>query len=158
VAPMVENPSTKHPLIRLARETDIGAMAGLLAELFAIEADFEPDTEKQTSALAMLLESDTAEVLVADIDGEVIGMCTMQRLVSTAEGGWSGLIEDVIVAEGYRGRGIGTLLLQGMTRRATAWGIGRLQLLADDGNSSAHDFYASRGWHPTGLHALRHRL
>lgn len=149
---------TKHPLIRLARETDIEAMTGLLAELFTIEADFVPDAKKQRSALAMLLESDTADVLVADKDGEVIGMCIMQRLVSTAEGGWSGLIEDVVVGEAHRGQGLGTLLLQTMARRATAWGISRLQLLADHGNDPALGFYAASGWHPTRLAVLRQRI
>jgi len=145
----------KHPFIRLARETDITAMAGLLGELFSIERDFQPDPDKQRVALAMLLASDLAEVLVAEDDGHVIAMCTMQRLVSTAEGGWAGLVEDVVVSEHYRGRGIGSLLLQTMARRATAWGIRRLQLLADQANAPALDFYKRSSWQPTQLVALR---
>jgi len=148
----------KHPLIRLARETDIDEMAGLLAELFSIERDFQPDAGKQRAALAMLLASELAEVLVAEDAGRVIAMCTMQRLVSTAEGSWAGLVEDVVVSPAYRGRGIGSLLLQTMARRATAWGITRLQLLADRDNTPALDFYRRGEWQPTQLVALRKQI
>ena len=38
-------------------------------------------------------------------------MCTVQTLISTAEGGPVGLVEDVIVRADYRGHGIGARLL-----------------------------------------------
>lgn len=143
------------PLIRLAREADIGAMVALLAELFAVESDFHFDAGKQRQGLVLLLQHELAEALVAESDGRVVGMCTMQRLLSTAEGGWAGHIEDVVVASGFRGQGIGSQLLAAMERRAAVWGITRLQLLADRNNTAALDFYASRGWLPTELVALR---
>lgn len=142
--------------IRPAGEADIEAMAGLLSELFAIEADFHFDAERQGRGLALLLgPTSTAEVLVAEIEGRIVGMCTMQRLVSTAEGGWAGLIEDVVVARGYRRHGVGGRLLAAMEARAVSLGIGRLQLLADRTNVPALDFYAAAGWGPTSLRALR---
>lgn len=141
--------------IRPADEGDIEAMAGLLGELFAIEADFRFDAERQGKGLALLLVQDTATVLVAELGGRVVGMCTMQRLVSTAEGGWAGMIEDVVVARGYRRRGIGCRLLAAMEAKATDLGLMRLQLLVDRTNIPALDFYAAAGWDPTGLRALR---
>jgi len=39
-----------------ARTEDVPALASLLAELFAIEVDFQPDSHRQRKGLALLLE------------------------------------------------------------------------------------------------------
>lgn len=44
----------------------------------------------------------------------IVGMATIQTLISTAEGGRVGLVEDVVVDESFRGKGIGKLLLAGI--------------------------------------------
>ena len=45
-------------------------------------------------------------------------MITGQLLVSTAEGGTSALVEDLVVAESHRGRGVGAGLLAEIERWA----------------------------------------
>jgi GNAT superfamily N-acetyltransferase len=145
--------------IRPATVDDMEAMVGLLRLLFAIEADFDFDAGKQARGLDMLLSRGRdAHILVAQHRGQVIGMCTLQCLVSTAEGGEVGLIEDMVVAEAWRGRGIGRGLLDAMQEWAGARGLGRLQLLADRDNRSAFGFYAALGWSETRLLALRKHL
>jgi len=133
-------------------------MVQLLGELFAIEADFEPDPERQRAGLDRLLASPGACVLVAETRVEVIGMCSVQTLVSTAEGGEAGLVEDLIVAEAFRRRGIGTRLMEEAECWARERGIERLQLLAETGNERALDFYRRNGWAKTGLGVLRKRV
>ncbi|WP_018952517.1 GNAT family N-acetyltransferase [Thioalkalivibrio sulfidiphilus] len=142
-------------LIRDAVADDIPAMVELLAQLFSIEQDFVPDAEKQGRGLALLLGQPGAHVLVAEREGRVVGMISVQTLVSTAEGGPVGLVEDLVVGEGHRGEGIGGRLLQGMEACAREMGLSRLQLLADMDNTSALDFYTRRGWRRTSLMALR---
>ena len=142
-------------LIRDAGEGDVEAMVVLLAALFAVESDFHADAEKQRRGLSLLLGQDSAEVLVAESAGDIVGMCTMQCLVSTAEGGWTGLVEDVVVAPTHRRLGIGSALLAAMEARAGALGMTRLQLLVDRTNVPALDFYAVSGWGSTALRALR---
>src|SRR5512141_734044 len=107
---------TQQITIRPARPEDIPRMSELLAELFSIESDFSPDREKQTQGLCTLVADPSGRtlVLVAERDMAVIGMATVQTLISTAEGGRVGLIEDVIVDKQFRSRGIGTLLLKGI--------------------------------------------
>ena len=63
----------------------------VLKELFTIEADFDFDQEKQIFGLNLLLTSDKDCILVAQLlnDDRVLGMCTLQTLISTAEGGRS---------------------------------------------------------------------
>ncbi len=94
-------------------------------------------------------------MLVAEYRSAVAGLCTVQTLISTAEGGFVGLIEDMVVAAALRRKGIG----RGLLRAAEAWarreGLTRLQLLAEAENRAALDFYRAAGWHGTGLVCLR---
>ena len=87
-------------------------MAELLHELFAIEADFSPDFEVQSCGLERLLESDSAHIFVASLDGKVVGMCTLQIIISTAMGKEVATTEDVVVDVDHRGKGIGASLLR----------------------------------------------
>lgn len=146
--------------IRVARPEDIPGMCELLADLFSLESDFEPDVEKQRKGLGMLMmePARTSLVLVAAAQGQVIGMATVQALVSTAEGGRVGLVEDVIVDKRFRCRTVGTLLIEGIIAWSREQGFTRLQLLADRENHQALNFYTSRGLTPTRLICLRERL
>ena len=144
--------------IRTAEPGDIAAMVGLLGALFAIEKDFTPNREKQERGLALLLDgSPPRAAFVADHGGSVVGMVTGQLLVSTAEGGLTALVEDLVVAPAFRGRGVGSRLLAGIHGWARAAGAVRLQLLADRDNGPALDFYGRSVWRETNLFCLRNR-
>lgn len=142
--------------VRLAQPADLPALCALLGELFAIEADFRPDPARQWLGLERLLKrAPDAAVLVAVSDGEVIGMCSAQVLISTAEGGEVALVEDVVVRADRRGSGAGSALIVALERWCRERGIRRLQLLADRANTPALDFYRRKGWQPTQLMAWR---
>lgn len=141
--------------MRSAEPADLDSLVSLLAALFAIEEDFVFDEPKQRRGLSLMLENERGRVLVAEAEGLVIGMCSGQLLVSTAEGGLSLLIEDVVVDERWRGRGVGRLLMAAISDWAKANKVSRLQLLADRNNVPALDFYRSLGWHTTELICLR---
>ncbi len=137
--------------IRDATKDDISAMAELLHQLFAIEVDFTPNYARQCRGLELLLERPSAIVIVAEEDGAVVGMCTMQIIASTAMGMEVGLIEDVVIDVEYRGKGIGSALMREMEERAAQKHLGRLQLLADKNNGPAQCFYRQQGWQHTSL-------
>ena len=130
-------------------------MSLLLDQLFTIEQDFTPDREKQRRGLQLLIDSPGALVVVAEEGNEIAGMATLQLVVSTAEGGRAGLIEDVVVGEFYRGRGVGHSLMDHLLSWAKKQGAMRVQLLADRDNQPALDFYRKEGWLQTSLVALR---
>ena len=94
-------------------------------------------------------------ILVTEASGEVVGMCSAQILISTAEGREAAVIEDVVVREDCRGRGIGTALMDAIGKWAGGRGISRLQLLADRNNTPAIEFYRGQEWHTTELICLR---
>ncbi len=145
-------------VIRPARPDDLDALVDLLRILFCIEADFAFDAARQRRGLAMLLVQEGAVVLVAEAAGQVIGMCTGQMIISTAEGGFALLVEDVVVAQNWQGKGMGRELLTALEQRAASRNIGRLQLLADRNNTPALEFYRRLGWQDTELICLRRRL
>lgn len=143
--------------IRPATSSDIAAMSTLLQTLFALEEDFSFDGERARRGLELMLSGDGSQVFVAQEDGSIVGMCSGQLTISTAEGGPAALVEDVVVRQERRGRGIGKRLMRAVSRWADEQGAARLQLLADRENSAALDFYGTLGWEPTQLVCLRRR-
>jgi ribosomal protein S18 acetylase RimI-like enzyme len=143
---------------RVANTADIEAMLGLLAQLFAIETDFQINPLKQRAGLVLLLNSEQGQLFVAQDNDKVVAMCSVQILISTAEGGKVGLLEDLIVSRDYRHQGIGQQLLQYAINWAKQHHLKRLQLLADKNNQPALDFYARQQWHTTDLIVLRQLL
>ena len=89
-------------LIRDALPEDVDEMVSLLEELFAIEADFEADQERQRRGLRLMLDGCGKHrcIKVAQIGSKVVGMCSVQTLISTCEG------------SRVRSLGISSLLLQ----------------------------------------------
>ncbi len=144
--------------IRKGEKADIPAMVELLTQLFSIEADFQAAPEKQTKGLELLLRHPDAVIWLAESGGAVVGMITVQVLLSTAEGAAVGLIEDLVVAESWRRRGAGRQLLRAAEAWAAEQGLTRLQLLADRENAAALAFYRQQGWSGTQLMGLRKLL
>lgn len=146
------------PVIRDATPQDIDAMIGLLESLFSLERDFFFDPSLCRNGLVMILNSmDTARIKIAEIHSRVCGMVSGQLCISTACGGVSVRIEDLVVDRHHRGKGIGKSLLGAISRWAEEKGAVRLQLLADQTNHNALNFYAHLGWKPTSLTALHAR-
>lgn len=143
--------------IRRAHHDDLYFMSTLLEDLFSLEADFSFDRERQIKGLKALVAREGVRLLVAEAVGKVVGMCSGQVVISTAEGGPAVLVEDVVVDNHWRGLGIGRLLLSGVVQWARKQGAGRLQLLADRDNKPALAFYEHLGWSKTRLMCLRLR-
>ncbi len=145
-------------IVRPATSEDICELTSLLETLFSIEEDFEIDAALQRRGLEMMLNNGRGCILTAcTSDGTVVGMCSGQLTISTAEGGPAVLIEDVVVHEDWRGLGIGAKLMDGISAWAKDNEATRLQLLADKQNTRAIDFYKHLGWQPTQLICLRNR-
>jgi len=149
----------KDVTITPASEADIPDLIDLLGILFSIEQDFSPDPDRQRRGLAALLASPTGHIAIArDATSRAIGMATAQLLISTAEGAPSAWIEDVVVREDFRGKGLGRALLDAVLAWARTRGAVRAQLLADLDNAPALAFYDRLDWQPTRLGARRRML
>ncbi len=142
-------------VIRRARAADLADLTALLQILFGIEEDFSFDEARQRQGLVLMLENEQGVVLAAEDSGKVIGMCTGQLLISTAEGGPAVLVEDVVVLPAWQDRGVGRLLMRSIADWAAGKKAARLQLLADRNNQAALSFYDKIGWQMTDLICLR---
>ena len=144
--------------IRQASQNDIPHLTVLLKLLFSFEEDFTFNEAKQRRGLQQMIDNEHSCVFVAEHAGTIIGMCTGQLTVSTAEGGPALLVEDVVVAEQWRSQGMGRRLMDKMSAWAQGMGASRLQLLADKTNMQGLAFYRRLGWTTTHLICLRKRL
>jgi len=134
---------------------DIEIMARMIGELFELESDFSPDPAKQRRGLEALLASPSAAAFVAEEGGSPVGMVTVQLTLSTAEGGPSGLLEDLFVAEAARRRGVASALVGAVESWCAEAGATRVQLLADRGNERALRFYEAAGYLSTRMVAIK---
>jgi len=141
-----------------AQESDLPQMAELLSVLFAIESDFTINYDKQLSGITRLYEHESSDLLVAKYEDKVIGMITMQRLISSAEGDYVGQIEDLVVHEEYRKMSVGSRLINKMRNLALEHGYKRIQLAADVDNTNALQFYNRRGFKKTHLNIYHYNV
>ncbi len=136
-------------LIKTADAEDSKIFAEMINKLFDIEKDFEPDIANQINGIRMLIEKEHAVVFKAVYCDKIIGMVTGQLVVSTASGGYSVLLEDLFVDQNFRFAGTGRKLLKSIISWAHQNGALRIQLVADETNSSAESFYAAMGFSPS---------
>lgn len=142
--------------IRTATNADIPAMVELLKLLFSIEEDFAIDAAKQQRGLELLIADSARSCALVAVAGDlVVGMCTGQLVISTAEGAASVWVEDVVVAEAFRHQGVATKLISQLETWAKTQGAPRLQLLTELENTAALKFYHRQGWLRTHLIVLR---
>lgn len=135
---------------------DIEALADLLFILFTQEADFKPDRENQINGLKILINDPGKGFILGAKENEtIIGMVSVLKVVSTAEGGEVGILEDMIVSPSYRGMGIGSSLLAAAIEMAKKEKLTRLTLLTDLSNHRAINFYKRAGFVKSVMTPLR---
>ncbi|MDR2787179.1 MAG: GNAT family N-acetyltransferase [Candidatus Accumulibacter sp.] len=150
---LVEEMETR---IDFATADDLETMADLLAELFTLESDFQPQRERQLAGLRLILDDPgIGRLFVLRVDGRAAGMANALLTVSTAEGRRVVLLEDVIVAAKHRGRGLGQRLVRHVVAWATANGLPRITVLADKDNAPALAFYERMGFTHSAMRTLR---
>lgn len=147
------------PKIDRAKAADIAQILPLLDTLFALEEDFEFKPANVARALKRILDDgERSCLLVARSDERIVGMCSVQLVISTAEGTYSAWVEDVIVDSTWRGQGVGSLLLEGLEQWCRDNGATRMQLVADRNNDNALGFYRHTGWSELNLYTLKKKI
>jgi GNAT superfamily N-acetyltransferase len=90
------------------------------------------------------------DVLVAEVDGEVVGLCQVIVFPHFQHaGGWCCEIESVHVRSDLRSRGIGAQLLVAAEALAQERGCYRIQLTSRNVRQDAHRFYLANGYGQT---------
>lgn len=144
--------------IQEAKNSDIPYLVALLKELFSIEKDFTFDKVKHEKGLNLLFNDSNALVLIARFEEEVVAMVTMQTIISTAIGEKAGLIEDFVVKDDFKNLGIGTHLFEYLKAYCKQHEIHRMQLVCDNDNENAKEFYTKKAFTKSNLSAWYHLM
>jgi GNAT superfamily N-acetyltransferase len=137
---------------------DLPELAELLADLFTLEADFKPNREKQIRGLRLILEQPSrGRIFVMRNDRIIVGMINLLITISTAEGGFVLVLEDLVVHSEHRGHRLGVKLLKHAIVFAREKNFLRITLLPDSSERSA-GFYRRHGFVDSTLHPMRYIL
>jgi GNAT superfamily N-acetyltransferase len=133
-------------VIRVARPEDVGAMVGLIGDLAEYErARHEVQITDADLHGALFGAKPAVFALVAEADGEVVGVALWFLTFSTWLGRHGIYLEDLYVTPSRRGEGHGKALLATLARRCVERGYGRLEWSVLDWNTPAIDFYVGLG-------------
>lgn len=131
------------PTIRPARPEDAAAVARAYDWLFAPPGSAPPrwDAARAAEALAAVMEHEDSEVLVAEQDGALAGICTVYRDIRSVRFGQRAWVEDLAVDPGRRSSGVGKRLLDAAKDWARERGATHLELDSGHARTDAHRFY-----------------
>jgi len=133
--------------IRPGVEEDIPAILALIHALAEYEKA-RPDEVPVSQAVlreSLFGARPAAEALLADVDGETVGLALFFHNFSTWQGRRGLYLEDLFVRPAMRGRGVGKALLRELARIAVARGCARMEWAVLDWNTPSIEFYKNLG-------------
>jgi GNAT superfamily N-acetyltransferase len=134
-------------VVRAAELADVARIPPLYEWLFAPPGSLPPDWDPRRAAerLERAVSSDRSVVLVATLDGRLVGLCTAYDELESVRFGRRVWVEDLAVHPDHRSLGIGRQLLAEAKRWARSRGASRLQLDSAEARTDAHRFYQREG-------------
>jgi len=138
--------------IRPIERNDVRAAARLVRDGSLTPDTEDPDDDDAYWRAVLQTRRHQGDVLVADHDHEVVGVCQVlvfQHFQHT--GGWCAELESVHVRADRRSQGIGTALLAGAEALAVSRGCYRVQLTSRNVRTDAHRFYLANGFERTSV-------
>ena len=134
--------------VRQATPADVDTLVGMLVEVAAegrwIGTEAPVDVDRRRRRMAADVEAEDAVVLVAEADGRPVGQLGLQLA------GYGVADLGMLVAAGWRGRGVGTALLTEAVRRAREAGAHKIALQVWPHNAAAIALYERFGFQREG--------
>ena len=128
------------PNIRRADAADHSNIASLLRQL-----GYETTPARILANLTNIRESSIDLVLVVEDKHGIIGCISLHILPLFHTVGFLGRVTSLVIDEGYRGRRIGSALLDAATDWFSAKGCVKMEVTSGDHRPEAHRFYESHG-------------
>jgi ribosomal protein S18 acetylase RimI-like enzyme len=126
---------TSEPTLRPGRFDEIEGLLG-----FWLRAEASPTTTEAAEDVHRLLERDPEALIVAEVDGEVVGT------LMAGWDGWRATFYRLAVEPSHRRHGLATALVRAGEERLRALGAKRLNAIAESHKAGAMAFWASAGY------------
>jgi predicted N-acetyltransferase YhbS len=139
------------PHIRLAEKRDIPRIVELYRELTITTSEVEhgrsPSLADYEQVFADICSDPRQKLLVVEQQGEVVGTIVLLVVPNLSHNAtpWS-FLENLIVTEKHRRRGLGRMLLQYAIELAKKSGCHMVELCSDVRRNEAHILYNSMGF------------
>lgn len=140
---------------RLAKREDVPAIVRMLAddELGSQREKFvDPLPESYYSAFEAISGEPNHQLIVAELNGEVVGTLHLMFLPSLSyQGGLRAQVESVRVDTKFQSQGIGSQMMKWAIACAKERGAHIMQLTTHKSREDAHRFYERLGFHKSHL-------
>jgi len=139
-------------LIREAKGSDLLTIGKLTLELIEAMGNTEGiDIKLIAENCRNLLSEVNSHILVAEIEGVVTGFVNFTIRKTILHRGLSGLIDELIIAKSYRGKGIGKQLLLSVIKKSRQLGCCEVEVSTEKTNIKAREFYRQYGFTERGV-------
>ena len=139
-------------IIREARESDLLTIRQLTLELIEAMGNTEGiDIKLIAENCQNFLSEDNSHILVAEIEGVVVGFVNFTTRKTILHRGFSGLIDEIIVAKSYRGKSLGKQLLSSAIEKSRQLGCCEVEVSTEKTNIKAREFYRQCGFKERGV-------
>ncbi|MDY5912732.1 MAG: GNAT family N-acetyltransferase [Inconstantimicrobium porci] len=148
-------------IIREAEIKDFEGVHEIMRQIFELHLERRSDIYKEGEVYTLgqfenSLNNENESILVADIDGSIVGVCHMVkkdlRNILIYKIGCIAFIEDFGVHKDYKRQGIGRKLYDAAVKNAEKWNADSLELNVWEVNHEARKFYEAIGLKPKSTH------
>lgn len=125
----MSDPVAAASTVREAGAGDVEAVASAVESLLTELGGRRPErSELETEVRALLDDPEGGSVLIAEADGEIVGLlsASWQRAIHVP--GIYATIQDLWVDEAWRSRGVGAELVEAIASQARGRGVSRLEV------------------------------
>ena len=129
-----------HLIIREASSKDIEGMVNVLKTIYLQDEDWA------RKAIKKLLDTENYVILVAELNGTLVGFIDYYVLPSIWEKWNEAIINYLFVHKDYQGKGVGSKLLKEVTKRTDEMGIVELHVGTEMDNKRAIHLYKRHGF------------
>jgi len=131
---------------REATAADQGSVVALLAAQLGEHSLAPTRAALEAAVAALIAEPRLGRIFVAEIGGRIVGVAAMSWSFSLEHGGRGAWLDELYVIPEHRGRGVGTVLLEGARAAARAGGALAMDLEVEAGHERVSSLYERHGF------------
>ena len=134
--------------IRQATVEDRGVIAQLMTQLMEVGGyeGWQVSPEQIEESLRKMADNDAYQVLLAEDEGQVVGLLSLSFRYTIFHPAPSALIDELVVERGHRRQGVGQRLMVDAIERCRAAGCCEIEVSTERSNEAAQEFYRQHGF------------